>query len=175
MERYLTKKARPGKMALLAENAACLALTAGILALLLIGVAGYVMDGLVLIPHLLLLAAIAVLLWLLSRLTERKRARKHASVIVSALLTGGSMPCEELENLTRVNRVHQRILDLTSQSYLTGVTVEKAVARLTGHAPVQPEAAAAGTAQSKCAMCGAVLVRKEDGVVGCPYCGTNRV
>lgn len=175
MERYLTKKARPGKMALLAENAACLALTAGVLVLLLIGVAGYVMDGLVLIPHLILLGMIVLLLWLLSRLTERKRACKHASVIISALLTGGSMPCEELENLTRVNRVHQRILDLTSQGCLTGVTVEKAVARLTAHAPAQPEAPAAGAAQSKCAMCGAVLVRKDNGIVGCPYCGTNKV
>ena len=175
---YLTKKAQPGKLYLLAESVAMLLLTAGILACALVAVTGYMLDGLLLGPHAVVLGTAALLLWMLSRLTERMRARKHAAVIVRTLTVSGRMPCEELEKLTRINRLHQRILTLTAKGYLQGVTVEKSVAALAGKATAVEKSAPAQkeeAKQAKCAMCGATLVRKETGAVGCPYCGTDRV
>ncbi|MBQ8556323.1 MAG: hypothetical protein IJ438_10700 [Clostridia bacterium] len=165
-EQYLTSKARPGKAVAALENIAALLLAAALVAWAYVAVIGFLYDGLVLAAHGLMLIMAVPFFLLLCWIVERKRARKHASVIVSALCMSDAagVPCEELEKLTRVRRLHQVILDLTAKGYIVHVTVEKGVARL-----AERENAPA----NKCAMCGAALVRGENGSMQCPYCGSG--
>lgn len=123
MEKYLTAKAHPAKGKVLLENAAVLALCAVLLALVYVGVYGWQKEG-VSVAHAILLAVIAVLIVLLNLLTERKRARMHATLIVHALTGshGGHVPVKELEKqgLRRVEDTVNRLLD---KGYLKQVTI----------------------------------------------------
>lgn len=120
---YLTAKAYPGKGRVLLENAALLALCAALLALVYVGVYGWQDEG-ISAAHAILLAMVAGLIALLNLLTERKRARMHALLIVHAL-TGsheGHVPVKELEKqgLRRAEDTVNRLLD---KGYLTQVII----------------------------------------------------
>jgi len=128
MERYLTKKCRPGKGVVALENlalVACFALFA-----LCIGATVYVLvtyvpmvglgglswqNFLLLIPAALLAAA-------MNPLGERLRARKHARVIVEKLQqAGGRIPADEAEAIIGVRRAAETAQQLVEKGYLTDV------------------------------------------------------
>lgn len=132
MERYLTKKCRPGKGIVLLENAAmivgfglfaaCVVITALMLATLLpvAGIAGLSLRNfLLLIPAVLLVLA-------LNALGERMRARKHARVIVAKLQQAdGCIPADEAESVIGVRKAADTAMALVSGGYLTEVRMEQ--------------------------------------------------
>ena len=165
MDKYLTSKAQPGKWTLLVENVASLALAAALMAWLFIAVWGFALDGFMPIAHTVMVLIAIPFVMLLSALLERKRARKHARVIVSALcLTGeGSIPCEELAKITGIRSLEMVIARLTGKGFIRNIVVMRDLVRLADRE----------VPQGRCAMCGAALVSRADGGVHCPYCGSG--
>lgn len=125
MERYLTKKSRPGRGVRLLEAAALLAgfgLFAACIALVAV-MAPYmwtlktvsVKNFLPLIPAVLLVVA-------MNPIGERIRARKHAGQIVKALLAAqGRIPADEAESVIGVRRAAETAQQLVEKGYMTDV------------------------------------------------------
>lgn len=147
MERYLTKKCRPGKGVKLLENtamilcfglfAACVAATVFVVAKALsLGMLGW-QNFLLLIPAVLLAVA-------MNAVGERMRARKHAQVIVRKLQEAGRcVPADEAESLIGVRKAAQTALTLVEKGYLTDVRLAQGFLLLgDAEAPVEkkPEA-----------------------------------
>lgn len=132
MDRYLTKKAQPKVLEAVLENLAAAALLLLLAVLGIVAVYGFLEDGFVPVAHLMLLVIAAPVLFLLNRVLERKRARKHAEVIVNALWEahGNCLPVDELEKITGVRSVEKTLNQLIAKGYLTGVTMQKGQASL---------------------------------------------
>lgn len=167
MDKYLTTKARPGKMALLAENAAALALAALLLGWGFIAVFGFLADGFMPLAHTLMLLVAVPFILLLSRLLERKRARVHARAIVSALCACGKpvMPCGDLEKATGVCKCDEMITGLAARQYIHNIVVLHGEVRLLDR-PYQ---------QAVCAYCGAAISLNSERVDKCPGCGSTAI
>ena len=167
MDKYLTSKAKPGKLTLLAENAASLVLAAVLMAWLFIAVWGFMVGGIMPIAHTLMVLIAIPFVMRLSVVLERRRARKHAQVIVSALcLTGeGSIPCAELAKITGIRSLEMVIARLTGKGYIRNIVVMRDLVRLADRE----------IPRGRGAMCGAVLVSRADGSVHCPYCGSGTI
>lgn len=152
MEKYLTKKALPGKGLLLAENAALLLLFL-LLAACVYGVATVVMYGARVITaigaeagglnwrSLLLLVPVILLVLVMNPLAERIRARKHARLIVSALLKSenGALPMEEMDEACKIRGAADRAMTLVNKGYLTGVTTHKGLVCLSDRIPEEAQ------------------------------------
>ncbi len=165
MDKYLTTKAKPGRLVRLAENAAALTLAAALFCWGFIAVMGFLQDGFMPLAHTLMVLVAIPFTLLLSWLLERKRARKHAQVIVSALcLTAeGCIACDELEKITGVRQLRMVIARLTAKGLVKDIAVMRDLVRLTDRE----------IPQGRCAMCGAALVSRGDGAMHCPYCGSS--
>lgn len=166
MEKYLTTRARPGRLALLAENAAALALAALLFGWGFIAVFGFLQDGFMPVAHTLMgLVAIPFIL-LLSALLERKRARIHARAIVSALLVAenGTLPFDQLLQVTGINRLEKTINGLIAKEYIRDVKLVRDAVCL-GEGPAR---------QAFCAYCGAAMRLNDDCTGQCPGCGATK-
>lgn len=141
-DRYLTRKTRVSRIVVLLENTGAIALFLMMAALVYVAVYGYQVDGFD-IGHLFLCLAEVVLVLPLNVITERKRARKHAQLIVEALLEQetGCVPCDELEKLCGVRKAAQRAVQLTEKGYLKDVLLRRGMICLADMAPQEPEAA----------------------------------
>lgn len=132
MERYLTKKCRPGKGVKLLENAAlvvgfglfalCIAVTAYVVVTYVqsMGVGGLGWQNfLLLIPALVLALE-------MNPLGERIRSRKHAQVIVEKLQkAGGFVHADEAETVIGVRRAAETAMALVEKGYLTDIRLEQ--------------------------------------------------
>lgn len=132
MERYLTKKCRPGKGMRLLENAAmvvgfvlfalCIAVTVYVVVTYVqsMGVSGLGWQ------NFLLLIPAALLALALNPLGERIRSRKHAQVIAEKLhKAGGFVQADEAEAVIGVRRAAETAMALVEKGYLTDVRLEQ--------------------------------------------------
>ena len=160
MDKYLTEKARPGRMKRLAENAVALLLTALLFAWGFIAVMGFLLDGFMPLAHLLMLFAAIPFILLLSAILERKRARIHARSIVSALSVteNGALPFDQLAQVTRINKLEKTINLLTAKGYIRDVKLVRDEVRL-GEALQR---------QAVCAYCGPALPSGRNGLISAP-------
>lgn len=132
MERYLTRKCRPGKGVKLLEKLAMavgFALFALCIAVTVYVVATYVQSmgvtGLGWQNFLLLIPA-ALLALALNPLGERIRARKHAQVIVEKLQkAGGVVQADKAEAVIGVRRAAETAMTLVEKGYLTDIRLEQ--------------------------------------------------
>lgn len=124
---YLTKKATPDIWATVLENAAVAALLLMMMGCCVVAFFGFLEDGLVLTAHLMLLAILLVLLIPMNLLLERKRARKHAEVVVDALMAArdGSLPLQELESITGVRDAEKTVNQLLAKGYVQHVSIRQ--------------------------------------------------
>ena len=167
MDKYLTTKARPGRMVLLAENAAALLLTGLLCGWGFIAVFGFLADGFMPVAHTLMLLVAIPFVMLLSALLERKRARVHARAIVSALCLADKpvIPCGELEKATGMYKCDERIVKLTARQYLRNVAVIYGEVRLADQE----------YKQAVCSYCGASLSFRTERLDKCPSCGSSAI
>ena len=148
MEKYLTKKACPGKAVRLLENVALLALFALLAgcvwmmaSALTLAYASQVLSWRNFLP--LLPAAVVVLM--MNPIAERIRARHHARVLVKALLAAdGKIPVDDAETVTGVRRAAETALRLVDRGYMQQVRmtqgflcVAEVAAELDAQAPAQ--------------------------------------
>ena len=163
MDKYLTSKANPGRMILLAENAAALLLAVLLFGWGFIAVFGFLQDGFLPVVHVSMVLVAIPFILLLSRLLERKRARIHAKAIAGALnlATGESIPLEELEKITGVRNVAKAIPALTAKGLLRDVLV------MGDHVHQRDRA--------ECTYCGARLSFCGEGPNKCPSCGSTQI
>ena len=125
MEKYLTKKACPGKAVRLLENVALLALFALLAgcvwmmaSALTLAYASQVLSWRNFLP--LLPAAVVVLM--MNPIAERIRSRHHARVLVKALLAAdGKIPVDDAETVTGVRRAAETAQQLVEKGYLRDV------------------------------------------------------
>lgn len=166
MEKYLTEKARPGRIVMLAENL----LGAGLFVLLIlwasVGVYGFLKEGFVPLTHLLMVLMAIPFLMALSWIVERKRARKHAQVILGALATSDeALELEEMEKQTGVRQLHKTINSLVAKGYVRNVTVQSGRVQLKE-----------SLLNAICAHCGAKQVYAAgDAPRACPSCGSTNI
>lgn len=141
MNQYMTKKAAPGWPVLLAENLVCIAAVLLIVFLLLTIVMGVSRDGLLIVPILIIGLVIAVLLAVVNKIVDCKRARVHARVITSALCVSekGAIPFEELMKATRINKLEQVIAGLSGKGYIRNVAIIRSDVCLTDRVPQAAE------------------------------------
>jgi len=135
-ERYLTRKARPGKAVIWLENAALVALFLVIAALVQTAVYGYMTYGLM-AAHAALAAIILAIFAVMNLLTERKRCRMHAERIVRALLQqeDGCILCDEMGKHTGVRKAADEAVRLGEKGYLTDVVLRKGCIGLADRMP----------------------------------------
>lgn len=134
MEKYLTKKAVPGKAVRFLDNAVLVilfgVLGAWICYVVSIGQELYEADLLGLVMGLLLAALILIptilFVLVMNPFAERLRARTHAQRIVKALLdAGGCIPADEAEERIGVRAAADRAQALASKGYLKDVRMER--------------------------------------------------
>lgn len=146
MQRYLTKKARPGRGVQLMENAALILLT-GLFALcvwFLASMAVMAWERQLFSLKLLLPLIPAVLLALaMNPIAERIRARHHAQLIVKALLErDGRIPADEVEDVTGVRRGADYALQLVEKGYVKDVRLAQGFLCVADVAEAMPPAEA---------------------------------
>ena len=168
VDKYMTAKARPGRLALVAENAAALVLTALLMVWIFIAVVGFMQDGFMPLAHTLMILVSIPFILLLSMLLERKRARIHARAIAGAMCVAEScsIPCRELEKITGVRDVAKVVAGLTAKGILRNVAVIRDTVRTSD----------CEEKQATCAYCGATLKFQEGTKVEhCPNCGSGAI
>lgn len=166
MEKYLTSKARPGKVVLLAENAAALLLAAALFCWGFIAVAGFMQDGFMPLPHTLMVLVAIPFIMLLSWLLERKRARIHARAIAGVMcVREDGVPMAELEKITGVRKLEQEIAKLTGKGLLINVTISRELV-----IPIDGV-----SKQAVCAYCGASVTFRTERPDKCPGCGSANI
>lgn len=125
MEKYLTKKASPGRMVRILENVALLvlfALFAGCIWLTATALLMAYEVKLLSWQNFLPLVPAVLLALLMNPIAERIRARHHARVLVRALLAAeGKIPVDEADNVTGVRRAVETALQLADKGYLCDV------------------------------------------------------
>lgn len=162
VEKYLTKKVYPGKLQTFAENGAAVLLAAALMVWVGIAVFGFLQDGFQVAHVVMLLIAVPFVL-ILSRLTDRMRARKHARVIIGALCLSpsGCVVMEELGKKTGVRDVAGTVTKLVAQGLIRDVLIKRDLVCLADRK----------MPAGRCGACGAPLVTDQDNSVRCPYCG----
>ena len=129
MEKYLTKKACPGKAVRILENLALLVLFA-----LLAGCIWMMASVLMLAYEVKLLSwqnflplvPAALLVLLMNPIAERIRARHHARVLVKALMEAeGKLNVDDAETATGMRRAAETALQLAGKGYLQGVRMTR--------------------------------------------------
>ncbi|MBR3764583.1 MAG: hypothetical protein IKK57_08580 [Clostridia bacterium] len=125
MEKYLTKKACPGRAVRILENVALLALFA-----LLAGCIWMTASALTLAyraqliswRNFLPLLPAAVVVLMMNPIAERIRARHHARILVKALLAAdGKLPVDDAEAVTGMRRAAEMAQQLVEKGYLRDV------------------------------------------------------
>lgn len=141
-EKYLAQRTRVSTAVVLLENLAAVGLFLLMSMLVIVAVYGFQVDGLA-AGHAMLCVAEVLLVIPLNLITERKRARKHAELIVDALAAQaeGRIPCDELEAVCGVRRAAQRAVQLSEKGYLTGIGLRKGYVCLMDRQAEEPEEA----------------------------------
>lgn len=133
MERYLTDKTRPGRVVRAVEKLALIGLFLLLTACVYVAVFGYMREGGLRIAHLYLCLPAVLLVWAMNPIAERLRARKHAKLIVAALMRAeGRLPADELEPACGVRAAAVRARQLVTKGYLTGVCFREGLIGLEG-------------------------------------------
>ena len=138
MTRYLTEKTKPGKGRMLLEKAVLIALFALLAIIVYVAVYGYLVDGLSM-GHVIMCVPAVLLVLAMTPFTEQMRARKHAELIVRALMQADEgMPFEELEGACGVRNAADVAMKLKKRGYLKEIYLHKGVIRL-GAPPEEEE------------------------------------
>ena len=166
MDKFLTSKAKPGRVTVLAENAAALLLAALLFGWGFIAVFGFLQDGFLPVVHTLMLLVAIPFVLLLSRLLERKRDRIHARTIAGAVNAAEKdIPLAEMEQITGVRNVAKVIASLTAKGILRDVIV------MGDHVRSVEEK----IHRAECAYCGARLSFGAEQPNKCPSCGSANI
>lgn len=125
MDFYLTERAKPGKGIQLVEKLGLIALFGVLSALVFVAVYGYYKEGLS-FGHLFMCIPAVLIVLAMNPIAERFRRRKHAELIVRALMrTEGSVLVEDFDEATGMRGSANTATQLIGLGYLQHITVKK--------------------------------------------------
>jgi len=167
MEHFLTKKAQPSWLIKFLEILLLLSLGLWTVAGVAVSIEQFsetVESVDVAVYAILISGPLLVVLWIIRRIWFRNRARKIA--VTLAWESECVISWTQLNEHAHIRNSQALVMELYEKGYLTGIAPSFDILTLTN----LDSTCAVTDMVLKCAMCGAVLHRNEDGSWICQYC-----